>query len=182
MQIIQEMISVCYQCPYHSENKFNIGHDQDLLGQMSVMREKATESEAVVRNITKDIQVLDTAKKNLILSMTTLKRLQMLGTQSETPPDPKFSFQNTHSSQCLVAAGGSNEREEVYRGCANSCRKLTYCTVSLVRPQCHPQAVKEIAATFHPYAAVHHVAQVSKRIQEVQGNLRMQLDADFDAL
>ncbi|KAJ7085845.1 Vps53-like protein [Mycena crocata] len=59
MHIIQEMIS-------------------DLFGQMSRIREKATESEAVVRNITKDIQVLDLAKRNLILSMTTLKRLQML--------------------------------------------------------------------------------------------------------
>ncbi|KAF7306010.1 hypothetical protein HMN09_00755500 [Mycena chlorophos] len=59
MQLIQEMIS-------------------DLFGQMSRIREKATESEAVVRNITKDIQVLDLAKKNLIHSMTTLKRLQML--------------------------------------------------------------------------------------------------------
>jgi hypothetical protein len=56
---------------------------QDLLGQMSRIREKATESEAVVRNITKDIQVLDLAKKNLILSMTTLKRLQMLGAPVE---------------------------------------------------------------------------------------------------
>jgi vacuolar protein sorting-associated protein 53 len=46
---------------------------------MSRIREKATESEAVVRNITKEIQALDTAKKHLILSMTTLKRLQMLG-------------------------------------------------------------------------------------------------------
>jgi hypothetical protein len=46
---------------------------------MSRIREKATESEAVVRNITKDIQSLDLGKKNLILSMTTLKRLQMLG-------------------------------------------------------------------------------------------------------
>ena len=52
---------------------------QELLGQMSRIREKATESEAVVRNITREIQVLDLAKKNLILSMTTLKRLQMLG-------------------------------------------------------------------------------------------------------
>ncbi|KAJ4483824.1 Vps53-like protein [Lentinula aciculospora] len=59
MQLIQEMIS-------------------ELLGQMSRIREKATESEAVVRSITKDIQVLDLAKKNLISSMTTLKRLQML--------------------------------------------------------------------------------------------------------
>lgn len=54
---------------------------QDLLGQMSRIREKASESEAVVRDITKDIQALDLAKKNLILSMTTLKRLQMLGEQ-----------------------------------------------------------------------------------------------------
>ncbi|KZT71823.1 hypothetical protein DAEQUDRAFT_744138 [Daedalea quercina L-15889] len=59
MQLLQEMIS-------------------DLMGQMSRIREKATESEAVVRNITKEIQVLDLAKKNLILSMTSLKRLQML--------------------------------------------------------------------------------------------------------
>ncbi|KIY53086.1 hypothetical protein FISHEDRAFT_33844 [Fistulina hepatica ATCC 64428] len=59
MQRIQEMIA-------------------DLLSQMSRIREKATESEAVVRNITKDIQALDLAKKNLIYSMTTLKRLHML--------------------------------------------------------------------------------------------------------
>jgi len=59
MQLIQEMIS-------------------DLLGQMSRIREKATESEAIVKNITKDIQVLDLAKRNLSLSVTSLKRLQML--------------------------------------------------------------------------------------------------------
>jgi hypothetical protein len=46
---------------------------------MTLIREKATESEAVVRNITKDIQVLDLAKKNLITSVTVMKRLQMLG-------------------------------------------------------------------------------------------------------
>ncbi|THH07754.1 hypothetical protein EW145_g3172 [Phellinidium pouzarii] len=59
MQLIQEMIS-------------------DLMSQMSRIREQATESEAVVRNITKDIQLLDLAKKNLTSSMTSLKRLQML--------------------------------------------------------------------------------------------------------
>jgi vacuolar protein sorting-associated protein 53 len=46
---------------------------------MNRIREKATESEAIVRSSTKDIQKLDHAKKNLALSMTTLKRLQMLG-------------------------------------------------------------------------------------------------------
>ncbi|KAN0103653.1 Vps53-like, N-terminal domain containing protein [Russula decolorans] len=59
IQLIQEMIS-------------------DLLGQMSLIREKATESEAIVRNITRDIQVLDLGKDNLVRSMTMLKRLQML--------------------------------------------------------------------------------------------------------
>lgn len=47
---------------------------------MNKIREKATESEVIVRNITQDIQKLDMAKRNLIQSMTTLKRFQMLGT------------------------------------------------------------------------------------------------------
>ena len=36
----------------------------------------------VVREITRDIQSLDLAKKNLIASMNALKRFQMLGTNS----------------------------------------------------------------------------------------------------
>lgn len=59
---------------------------------MSRIREKATESEAVVRNITKDIQVLDLAKKNLITSMTVMKRLQMLGTIIRLPYCPRSNF------------------------------------------------------------------------------------------
>lgn len=62
-----------------------LNHKQELMSQMSRIREQATESEAVVRNITKDIQALDTAKKNLTTSLTTLKRLQMLGTQILMP-------------------------------------------------------------------------------------------------
>ena len=46
---------------------------------MSRIREKATESEAIVQDITREIQVLDLAKKNLTISLTTLKRLQMFG-------------------------------------------------------------------------------------------------------
>jgi hypothetical protein len=47
---------------------------------MYLIRDKAVESEAIVQRVTKDIQALDLAKKNLSLSMTTLERLQMLGT------------------------------------------------------------------------------------------------------
>ena len=49
------------------------------MSQLNRIREKATESEAIVREITKDIQVLDLAKKNILHSVTTLKRFQMLG-------------------------------------------------------------------------------------------------------
>ncbi|KAK4704757.1 vacuolar protein sorting-associated protein 53, partial [Phenoliferia sp. Uapishka_3] len=50
----------------------------DLLSQVTGIRDAATESEVVVRDITRDIQSLDSAKKNLIASMNALKRFQML--------------------------------------------------------------------------------------------------------
>ncbi|KDQ27540.1 hypothetical protein PLEOSDRAFT_1104224 [Pleurotus ostreatus PC15] len=124
MHLIQEMIS-------------------DLLGQMSRIREKATESEAVVRNVTKDIQVLDLAKKNLITSMTTLKRLQMLVNALSQLED-------------LI-------KERQYGDIAQ--------TLS---------AVKQISSTFKPFSSIHRIAQILKRIQEVQGELRGMIDADFD--
>lgn len=46
---------------------------------MNRIREKATESEAVVQNITREIQVLDLAKKNLSISLSALRRLQSFG-------------------------------------------------------------------------------------------------------
>lgn len=80
---------------------------------MSRIREKATESEAVVRNITKDIQVLDLAKKNLILSMTTLKRLQMLGALLVSQEEDLQS--DGFHSECFDSAGGPDPGEEVRR-------------------------------------------------------------------
>ncbi|KIJ18544.1 hypothetical protein PAXINDRAFT_71265 [Paxillus involutus ATCC 200175] len=124
MQLIQEMIS-------------------DLLGQMSRIREKASESEAVVRDITKDIQVLDLAKKNLILSMTTLKRLQMLVNALTQLED--------------------QVKEKRYAEVAHSLA-----------------AVKQISSSFKPYTSVHRIMQVWKRVQQVQGEIRTQLDAEFD--
>lgn len=51
---------------------------QELLLQTNRIKEKATESEAIVRDITRDIQTLDKGKKNLVASITILKRLQSL--------------------------------------------------------------------------------------------------------
>ncbi|KAF9227157.1 hypothetical protein BS17DRAFT_449775 [Gyrodon lividus] len=125
MQLIQEMIS-------------------DLLGQMSRIREKASESEAVVRNITKDIQVLDLAKHNITLSMTTLKRLQMLVNALTQLED--------------------QVKEKRYAEVANSLA-----------------AVKQISSSFKSYTSVHRIMQVWKRIQQIQGEIRTRLDAEFDA-
>ncbi|KAG1752867.1 Vps53-like protein [Suillus lakei] len=125
MQMIQEMIS-------------------DLLGQMSRIREKATESEAVVRDITKDIQALDLAKKNLILSMTTLKRLQMLVNALTQLEDQAKEKRYGDISQTLAA-------------------------------------VKQISASFKPYTSIHRINQVWRRVQQIQGEIRTQLEAEFDA-
>ncbi|VDB95976.1 unnamed protein product [Peniophora sp. CBMAI 1063] len=125
MQLIQEMIS-------------------DLLGQMSRIREKATESEAIVRNITKDIQVLDLAKANLTLSMTILRRMQM-----------------------LVRALA--QLEEFVRE-----RRYSDITQNLA-------AVKEISTSFKPYNTVPRIAQLIRRVQELQGEVRSMIEADFDA-
>lgn len=61
------------------EDRDDTAPAQELLGQMSRIQEKACESEAIVKKVTKDIQILDLAKKNLMLSMTSLQRLQSLG-------------------------------------------------------------------------------------------------------
>jgi hypothetical protein len=51
---------------------------QELITQITLIREKASEAEAIVKTITKDIQRLDVAKRNLMGTMTTVKRWTML--------------------------------------------------------------------------------------------------------
>ncbi|KAI6002850.1 Vps53-like protein [Pisolithus albus] len=125
IQLIQEMIS-------------------DVLGQMSRIREKASESEAVVRNITKDIQNLDLAKKNLTTSMTTLKRLQMLGNALTQLEDQVREKRYSEVAQTLLA-------------------------------------VKEISAAFKSYTTVPYIARLWKRVHQVTGEVRAQVDAEFEA-
>ncbi|WVN88398.1 uncharacterized protein L203_103607 [Cryptococcus depauperatus CBS 7841] len=49
-----------------------------LMQQINVIREKAAESEAIVKNITSDIQRLDVAKNNLVMTIQMLERWTML--------------------------------------------------------------------------------------------------------
>lgn len=149
---------------------------------MSLIREKATESEAVVKNITKDIQVLDLAKKNLITSMTMMKRLQMLGVYLA-------SFASTYL--CLIIfklVNALTQMEDLIRERKYSEVSRTLSVSLLVYLQSPPrvimssQAIKEISASFKSYTAVPPIARVWKRMQKIQSQLRTQLDADFDAL
>lgn len=100
MQLIQENISVCVDVLV-SHLAHGSTERQDLLTQMTQIREKATESEAIVRNITKEIQMLDTAKKNLTLSMTALKRFQMLGTWLMSSGSNKLTFSSVNALEQL---------------------------------------------------------------------------------
>jgi len=52
---------------------------QDLLLQTSRIREKSAESSHIVHEITKDIQLLDLAKRNLVASVNSLRRFGMMG-------------------------------------------------------------------------------------------------------
>lgn len=61
---------------------------RDLFERLEMIRTKATSSEKTVKDITGDIRYLDTAKNNLVASMTTLRRLQMLGQCSGQERDP----------------------------------------------------------------------------------------------
>ncbi|KAG8953402.1 Vacuolar protein sorting-associated protein 53 [Tulasnella sp. 424] len=72
----------------------------ELLAQMNRIREKATESEAIVQDITKEIQILDLGKKNLVTTITSLKRLQILVnsvSQLENLADAKDYTQIAHT-------------------------------------------------------------------------------------
>ncbi|KZO91109.1 hypothetical protein CALVIDRAFT_542078 [Calocera viscosa TUFC12733] len=116
----------------------------ELLSQMTRIREKATESEAIVRELTKDIQALDLAKRNLSLSLTVMKRFQILVND-------------------LGRLDGMVQE-----------RKYSEVAPTLA-------AVKQIATSFKPYTSVDKIALGMKRMQELIGQLRAELDEDFEA-
>ena len=76
---LQELIGVASVLPLALPLLLTFSNTQDLLSQVTALRDAATESEVVVRDITRDIQSLDLAKRNLVASMNALKRFQMLG-------------------------------------------------------------------------------------------------------
>lgn len=139
---------------------------QELLEQVTGIRDAATESEVVVRDITRDIQSLDLAKKHLISSMTALKRFQMLG-----QPRPSTSARRLWAYTDCPRSDLVNAFDQLTR-LAKS-RRYRETAQAL-------QAVKELSGFFKAYANVARVAAVSRGVNEVQGVLRAQVMRDFE--
>jgi vacuolar protein sorting-associated protein 53 len=149
---------------------------------MSLIREKATESEAIVRAITKDIQVLDLAKDNLVLSMTTLKRLQMLGELPQSSHETRRDSVhiNIDNSECSFSARGLRQGQEVSRYHTESiCKSVIHARGTLL-DHGPMQVVKEISTSFKQYMSVPRISQLWRRIQEIQGEIRTLIESDFD--
>ncbi|OAX82374.1 hypothetical protein ACJ72_03275 [Emergomyces africanus] len=75
----------------------------ELFKQIDDVRERALKTEQAITDMTADIKQLDNAKKNLTLSMTALKRLQMLTTAYEQLKALSKSRQYRDCAQLLAA-------------------------------------------------------------------------------
>ncbi|RUP48667.1 hypothetical protein BC936DRAFT_144204 [Jimgerdemannia flammicorona] len=76
---------------------------QDLFAKIRQIKEKATQSETMVQEITRDIKSLDYAKRHLTYSITALKRLQMLVTAVDQLQSMTERKQYKESAQLLQA-------------------------------------------------------------------------------
>lgn len=131
---------------------------QDLLTQVTLIRDAATESEMVVREITRDIQSLDLAKKNLIASMNALKRFQMLG-QSSTPSRALLTTRATVNAFDQLTTLASSRR---YRETAQAL-----------------SAVKQLSQFFQSFSNVERVSVVRQGVSQVMTVLRGQVLGEF---
>lgn len=115
----------------------------ELFAKIEGVRERALETERAITEMTADIKRLDSTKRNLTLSMTALKRLQMLTTAYEQ------------------LRGLSQTRQ--YRECAHLL-----------------QAVIQLMAHFKSYRSIDQIAELSKKVADVQRELLEQVCEDFE--
>ena len=76
---------------------------EELFRNVEAVKEKAEKAEAVMTGLTKGIRRLDCGKHNLTLSMTALKRLQMLSTWI-LAVRRKANWKQRHMRNCLFSA------------------------------------------------------------------------------
>jgi hypothetical protein len=76
---------------------------EDLYHRIMTIRNRARESEEMVKDMTKDIKLLDMGKRNLTATITMLKRLQMLTAAVEQLKDVALRKQHQETAQLLQA-------------------------------------------------------------------------------
>ena len=86
----------------------------ELQKKIELIRSKAEESEAIVRDICKDIKSLDTAKKNLQSTITALKRMHMLHSAIVQLHDASEGKRYGEAASLLEAVGHLLEYFEPY--------------------------------------------------------------------
>ena len=128
------------------------------------LRAGATESEIIVREITRDIKNLDLAKKNIVSSITGVKRFQMLVVAFDQLSKQAKARRYKESAEAL--------RVSLYR------TRLWEKHLSDVFE--NRKAVKELADHFRSFGSIERIASVLKEIQEIQGFMRSQVMKDFE--
>ena len=137
----------------------------ELFTEIHHLRAGATESEIIVREITRDIRNLDLAKKNITNSITGIKRFQMLVVAYEQ----LRKLVNANSAAARAAPG-----QPLASSAPNSDpRRYKEAAQAL-------SAVKELANHFRTYSSIERISTVLRGIQEIQGTLRSQVMKDFE--
>ena len=147
----------------------------DLFTQIHHLRTGATESEIVVREITRDIKTLDLAKKNIVSSMTGVKRFQMLG-RSLLLLDEGLTKKVVNGFDQLTRLAKAKRYRETAQSLLVSGR-----TRALVLCRFVSQAIKELQTYFRSYTAIERIHNLFQGIQEVQAIIRDQVMNDFKA-
>lgn len=134
-----------------------------LLAQLASIREKARESEVVVRDITREIRNLDTAKRNVVASMTALKRLQMLGTSLLS-----IVLQVSTYTTSPVNAVSQLSRLTHAGRYAEAASALA--------------AVEALRGSFGGYAGVERLALVGREVETLRKELEQRARSEFEQL
>lgn len=138
----------------------------ELFTQIHHLRSGATESEIIVRDITREIKNLDIAKKNITSSITGIKRFQML----------LVAFDQLQKQQ----AQSRRYKESAQALSVSCCHQGN--TLAQADAAHSLQAVKELASHFRSFSSIDRIASVLQGIQRIQGSIRSEIMKDFEAV
>lgn len=102
---VAALVAIQANAEYQTQKRMHISRNElsELFQKIETLRERAFETESSITEMTAEIKRLDGTKKNLTLSMTALKRLQMLTTAYEQLSELSKTRQYRDCAQLLQA-------------------------------------------------------------------------------